>query len=107
MEKVFSISHAAEYLGVFPLTLRNWEKKGLIKTYRTPGGHRRYRKKELDKIMGVMADEDRLKDSIERLQEVGFRNGRQEKINRIISDLKSMSEEPEADKGRWTIDERR
>jgi putative resolvase len=49
-DKIFSISEAARYLGVFPLTLRNWEKKGLLKGFRTLGGHRRFKKSELDKI---------------------------------------------------------
>ena len=92
-DRIVSISKAADYLGVFPLTLRNWEKKGLIKTFRTPGGHRRYKTKELDRIMGIMADEDRLKESIEKLEEVGFKDGRQEKIKKSISDLKNISEE--------------
>ncbi len=50
-EKIFSISEAAEYLGVFPLTLRNWEKRGKIKPFRTLGAHRRFKKSELDKIV--------------------------------------------------------
>ena len=50
-DKILSISKAAEYLGVSPLTLRNWEKKGKIKSFRTPGNHRRYKKSELDKIV--------------------------------------------------------
>ncbi len=49
-DKILSISEAAEYLGVFPLTLRNWEKKGMLKAFRTLGGHRRFKKSELDKI---------------------------------------------------------
>lgn len=50
-DEIFSISEAARYLGVFPLTLRNWEKKGKIKPFRTPGRHRRFRKSELDEII--------------------------------------------------------
>ena len=49
-DKILSISEAAEYVGVFPLTLRNWEKKGLLKAFRTLGGHRRFKKSELAKI---------------------------------------------------------
>ncbi len=92
VDRIFSISEAAEYLGVFPLTLRNWEKKGLIRSYRTPGGHRRYRKRELDRVTGVTKNEDRLKESIENLQDVGYTNGRQKKIEQIISDLIDLSE---------------
>ncbi len=49
-DKIFTIAEAARYLGVFPLTLRNWEKKGLLKAFRTLGGHRRFKRSELDKI---------------------------------------------------------
>ncbi len=88
---MFSISKAAKYLGVFSLTLRNWEKKGLIKVYRTPGRHRRYKMSDLDKILGIGADEDKLRESIEKLEEVGFKNGRQERINKVITDLRNIS----------------
>lgn len=37
-----SIGEAAEYLGVSRDTLRRWEKRGKMKSYRTPGGRRRY-----------------------------------------------------------------
>ncbi len=50
-DKILSISEAARYLGVFPLTLRNWEKKGMLKAFRTLGGHRRFKKSDLDKII--------------------------------------------------------
>jgi|GEM_PF-2352672 len=50
-EQILSISEAAEYLGVFTLTLRTWEKKGMLKAFRTLGGHRRYKKSDLDKII--------------------------------------------------------
>jgi len=49
-DKIFSISQAARYLGVFPLTLRNWQNKGMIKGFKTLGGHRRFKKSDLDKI---------------------------------------------------------
>ena len=49
-EPIFSIREACKYLGVFHMTLRNWERRGKIKSFRTPGGHRRYRKSELDRI---------------------------------------------------------
>jgi len=51
-DEVVSIRKAAEYLGVTCLTLRNWEKRGKIKVFRTPGGHRRFKKSCLDKTMG-------------------------------------------------------
>ena len=50
-DKILSISEAAKYIGVFTLTLRNWEKKGKIKAFRTLGGHRRFRQSDLDHIV--------------------------------------------------------
>jgi len=41
------INEAAKLLGVSPSTLRRWEREGLIKPQRTPGGERRYREEDL------------------------------------------------------------
>lgn len=48
--KIMSIAEAANYLGVSIDSIRRWEKKGYIKSFRTPGNHRRYNKEDLDKI---------------------------------------------------------
>ncbi len=50
-DEILTISEAAEYLGVFRLTIRNWEKKGKLKCFRTLGGHRRFKKSDLDAIV--------------------------------------------------------
>ena len=91
-ERILSISEAAKYLGVFPLTLRNWEKKGLLRSFRTPGGHRRFKKSELDRIMGGESEEDKLKETIQKLEEIQLNNGRQEKIIKAIESLKKLAE---------------
>jgi len=46
-----SISEAAELLGVHPETLRNWHKRGLLKPFVTLGGHRRYAKADVEKLL--------------------------------------------------------
>ena len=64
MKQILKVTEAANYIGVFSLTLRNWTRKGLIKSFRTAGGHRRFRKEDLDKIMYVGDDKltlDKLK----------------------------------------------
>jgi len=38
----FTISEAAEFLGVSTDTLRRWEEEGSLESERTNGGHRRY-----------------------------------------------------------------
>jgi len=57
MNNLLTISQAAKYLSVSTRTLRDWDKTGKLKCYKTDGGHRRYRKDELDKFMGILVEE--------------------------------------------------
>ena len=43
-----SLRAAAEILGVHPATVRNWADRGDIPSRRTPGGHRRFRRQDLE-----------------------------------------------------------
>ena len=46
------IADAAEYLGVSPNTLRNWERAGKIAAHRHPvNGYRLFRQQELDSLL--------------------------------------------------------
>ena len=46
------ISEAAEYLGVSPNTLRNWENAGKIEAHRHPvNGYRLFKKSEMDELL--------------------------------------------------------
>ena len=46
------ISDAAEYLGVSPNTLRNWENAGKIVAHRHPvNGYRLFKREELDALL--------------------------------------------------------
>lgn len=47
---VYIISVAAELAGVHPQTLRTYERKGLIKPKRTPGGTRRYSLRDVERV---------------------------------------------------------
>ncbi|WP_234701986.1 IS607 family transposase [Desulfotomaculum nigrificans] len=49
--ELLTISKAAKKLGVHPNSLRNWEKQGLIKPVRLPGGQRRYSMDELNRLL--------------------------------------------------------
>lgn len=51
IDNMLSITDAAAYLKVSDDTLRLWDKDGKLKPYRTPGGHRRYTKEQLDEFM--------------------------------------------------------
>ena len=55
--ELLSITKAAKVLGVHPLTLRNWAEKGHIRFYWTPGGHRRFRQKDLADFLAQMNQE--------------------------------------------------
>jgi len=46
--KYIAIQEAAKILGVTPLTLRNWDKKGMLTAYRNPFNN--YRVYRLDQI---------------------------------------------------------
>ncbi len=43
-----SLSEVAELLGVHPGTVRNWANQGRIPVHRTGGGHRRFRRSEIE-----------------------------------------------------------
>jgi excisionase family DNA binding protein len=43
-----TLSEVAEWLGVHPSTVRNWADRGHLPSHRTQGGHRRFRRNELD-----------------------------------------------------------
>jgi excisionase family DNA binding protein len=46
--KVLTTFQAADYCNVSPFTIRNWVESGKLPAYKTPGGHRRIRKDDLD-----------------------------------------------------------
>lgn len=43
-----SLGDVAKMLGVHPSTVRSWSDQGVLPVHRTKGGHRRYRRAELD-----------------------------------------------------------
>ena len=48
---ILTAREAAEYLRVSPYTLRRMESEGSLIPFRTPGGHRRYSLKMLNKYL--------------------------------------------------------
>jgi excisionase family DNA binding protein len=46
-----TLSEASTYLGIHPITLRTWVDSGLVRAFRTPGGHRRFRRAELAEFL--------------------------------------------------------
>ena len=50
-----TIKNAANFVGVTPLTLRNWDKRGKLVAYRHPlNNYRLYRIEELEKIFKMI-----------------------------------------------------
>lgn len=50
-KKFYTTFEAAKALGVSALTVWRWCKKGKIKAWRTPGGHYRIPREELDRLL--------------------------------------------------------
>lgn len=58
MEQLMTIKQAANYLNVTQDTLRRWDITGKLVPLKTSGGHRRYRKSQLDAYIGISEVED-------------------------------------------------
>jgi excisionase family DNA binding protein len=54
--RLLNVGEAAAYLGVSAASLRKWSNEGLVGTYRTPGGQRRYSIEDLDAFMRSMRE---------------------------------------------------
>ncbi|MDP3999073.1 MAG: helix-turn-helix domain-containing protein [bacterium] len=60
MKDYFNIKEAAQLLGVSPLTLRNWDKKGMLVAYRNPiNNYRAYKVAQVEKLLDEMENERR------------------------------------------------
>ncbi|MFJ5758587.1 IS607 family transposase [Neobacillus sp. NPDC093182] len=61
MSIFLSQKQAREFLNITRTTILRWEEQGKIKVYKTSGGHRRYLKSDLEKIIGMDAVESEIK----------------------------------------------
>ena len=70
-----TLGQAARYLGVAQSTIRKWSDNGRVRAFKTPGRHRRYRRRDLDAFLERSAPEPRsgpvvlIVDDDERLRE--------------------------------------
>ena len=46
-----TLGQAAKYVGVAQSTMRKWSDLGRVSAFYTPGGHRRYRRADLDQFL--------------------------------------------------------
>lgn len=51
-----TLGEAAKYLGVAQSTVRKWADTGRVETFKTPGGHRRFQREDLDRFMHGASD---------------------------------------------------
>jgi excisionase family DNA binding protein len=94
-----SIGQASDYLGVSIDTLRRWEKRGRVTPYRSPGGHRYYKKQELDLLFGKRYTHDR------NITEDTERTGKTEELSETVSQSGSISVESNSPKPFFVIEE--
>ncbi len=50
---IYKITEASKYLGISIATAKTLSDRGTIKSFKTDGGHRRFREDDLDSFMGV------------------------------------------------------
>ena len=50
-KKFYTTHEVSKFCDVYPTTVINWVKEGLLSAYSTPGGHRRIRRDDLLKLM--------------------------------------------------------
>jgi len=106
---MLSISKAAANIGVAPVTLRRWEKKGLICPKRTPGNHRRYSMQQISAILnrnrnkeeksgGTLSEKDNIKIAVYARvsQPIQKKNGDLERqVDVIRRKIAELGKEPE------------
>lgn len=51
-EKLLTPAQVGKLLSVSPITVRFWAKEGRLKFITTPGGHRRFKRSEVEKLVG-------------------------------------------------------
>lgn len=62
MKKYLTIKEVAKILGVTPLTLRNWDKKGKLKAYRNPiNNYRLYKAEEIELFLRKIESDKKLR----------------------------------------------
>ncbi|WP_406698235.1 helix-turn-helix domain-containing protein [Singulisphaera sp. Ch08] len=60
LDEYLTVKMAAEFLGVSPSTLRNWDRAGKLKPHRHPMNHYRlYRRNELEAVLRSAAERKR------------------------------------------------
>lgn len=48
-----TLGEASKLLGVHPATLRQWSDEGKVRIFRTPGGHRRFSRPDIERMLHI------------------------------------------------------
>lgn len=64
MDKLLTIQQVSDILQVSKETLRNWDKRKILSSVKTAGGHRRWRKTDIDEYMGSKEKTDIKADAV-------------------------------------------
>jgi len=64
MDNLLTITEASKYLNVHTDTMRRWDKDDILVALKTNGGHRRYRKDDLDTYLGLVVDKEKNNETI-------------------------------------------
>ena len=64
MSNLLTITEASKYLNVHTDTMRRWDRDGILVALKTNGGHRRYRKEDLDTYLGLVVDKEKSNETI-------------------------------------------
>ena len=68
-ERYLAIREVSQIIGVTPLTLRNWDKKGVLAAYRNPvNNYRMYRYADVADFIAEMKKKGPARGQIQRLQ---------------------------------------
>jgi excisionase family DNA binding protein len=71
-ESWISLSEAAKILGVHTSTVRSWADQGRLPVHRTQGGHRRFRREELELCMEAQHADKASEDAGSRAECAGY-----------------------------------
>jgi len=72
MKEMVSIKEAANMLGVFESTLRDWDKSGMLIPVRTKGGHRRYLLKDLQRMQNEFYSDTEIHYKLFKISQIKF-----------------------------------
>jgi excisionase family DNA binding protein len=94
-DKVFTTFQAADYCQVSPFTIRNWVESGVLPGYKTPGGHRRILKRNLDEFLkkhGMPGPEEQARPAKKRVLVVDDDKSVNDFVSKVIAQIDKEAE---------------